>query len=429
MAEAVHPDRPGIRRAQFDQLRVLLRELVPANPFYTRKLSAANLDLERLDPADFPRWCPFTTKPELAADQHAHPPYGTDLTYPLARYTRCHQTSGSMGEPLRWLDTQESWKWMLENWKAIFRAAGVAPDDRIYFAFSFGPFIGFWLAFEAGLQVGCRCLPGGALSSHARLRGLFDHRATALCCTPTYGLRLGEVAREERLNLTQLQLKTMIVAGEPGGSVPATRAKLEELWPGVRVFDHHGMTETGPVSHECPKRPGVLHILESAYIAEVIDPTTGAAVGPGQTGELVLTTLGRVGSPLLRYRTGDQVKPLPASRCHCGRFDLALEGGILGRTDDMVVVRGVNIFPGAVEEIIRACGGVAEYRVRVKSQRALVELSVEIEPEPGSGPVEELVRRLESGFKAAFALRVPVTTVAPDTLPRFEMKAKRWVRE
>ncbi|MHB8519138.1 MAG: phenylacetate--CoA ligase family protein [Limisphaerales bacterium] len=429
MADASHPDRSAITRAQRAQLRVLLRELVPANPFYTRKFSAAGIGRRRLAPAEFSRWCPLTTKAELSGDQATHPPFGTNLTYPLSRYTRCHQTSGSMGDPLHWLDTPEGWGWMLENWKAIYRAAGVASDDCIYYAFSFGPFIGFWLAFEAASQIGCLCLPGGGLSSHARLRGILDHGATVLCCTPTYGLRLGQVAREEKLDLRALRLKTMIVAGEPGGSVPAVRAQLEQLWPGVRVFDHHGMTEVGPVSHECPKRPGILHVLESAYLAEVIDPVTGAAIEPGQTGELVLTTLGRIGSPLLRYRTGDQVKPLPPGKCVCGRYDLALEGGILGRTDDMVVVRGVNIFPSAVDEIIRACGGVAEYRVRVKSRRSLAELSVEIEPAPGSERGEDLVRRLEQTFQAAFALRVPVTALAPDTLPRFEMKAKRWVRE
>ena len=153
----------------------------------------------------------------------------------------------------------------------------------------------------------------------------------------------------------------VIVAGEPGGSVPATRAHISTLWRGARVVDHHGMTEIGPVSYGCPKRPGVLHIVADSYIPEVIDPLTLQPVSRGVTGELVLTNLGRLGSPLIRYRTSDIVRAATEDRCVCGTGDLALEGGILGRTDDMLLVRGVNVYPAAVENILRGfevCGRV-----------------------------------------------------------------------
>ena len=226
-------------------------------------------------------------------------------------------------------------------------------------------------------------------------------------------------------------MKTLSVAGEPGGSIPAVRARLAELWPGARVYDHHGMTEVGPVSYECPARPGVLHIIDRAFIAEIVDPATGQPVGDGGQGELILTNLGRTGSPLLRYRTGDLVKrgTRNAERgiCACGSSDLALEGGILGRVDDMVVVRGVNVYPGAVEEIIRRTGGVAEYQVRVSQRHALAELTVTVEPaEAATGA--ELARRLERAFETSLSLRVPVTLATPGSLPRFESKARRWVR-
>ena len=173
--------------------------------------------------------------------------------------------------------------------------------------------------------------------------------------------------------------------------------------------------------------PGVLHVIESAYYAEVIDPATGKSLPTGQLGELVLTTLGRTGSPLLRYRTGDLVKA-DLQPCSCGRSDLALIGGILGRTDDMIVVRGVNVYPSAVEEIIRATDGVLEYQVHVNTVQALTELNVQIEPLPGCKDVAGLVSKLEKSFQTQFALRVPVTAVPRGSLPRFEMKAKRWVR-
>ncbi len=434
MADDAFPGRSAIASSQLEQLRRLLAALVPANPFYTQKLSRAGVSATVASLGEFCERFPFTTKPELAEDQGAQPPYGTNLTFPLERYTRFHQTSGTTGAPLRWLDTPESWDWMVESWAEILRAASVTSNDRVFFAFSFGPFIGFWLAYEAAQRVGCLCLPGGGLSSAARLRVMLDNHATVLCCTPTYALRLAEIAAEEKLDLSAARVRTLIVAGEPGGSIPALRVRLQELWHAARVFDHHGMTETGPVTHECPKQPGILHVLEPAYYAEVIEPKTGKPVAPGHRGELVLTTLGRTGSPLLRYRTGDVVKPIHRRSsnnhppCPCGRHTLALEGGILGRTDDMVIVRGVNVFPSAVEDIIRSCGEVAEYQVTISNARALAELSVQIEPVLGCSDPSALVNRLEKCFQDAFALRVPVKTALAGTLPRFEMKANRWVK-
>lgn len=426
MAGGPHPSRAAIASGQLEQLRALLTELIPGNAFYTRKLHAAGVTFDVSSLEDFSHRFPFTQKAELVADQRAHPPFGTNLTYPLDRYTRFHQTSGTSGVPLRWLDTPESWAGLVESWAEIFRVAGVTSSDRVYFAFSFGPFIGFWLAFEAATGMGALCIPGGGMSSATRLRAILDNGATALCCTPTYALRLAEVAAEEKIDLQASRVKRIIVAGEPGGSIPAVRARIEQGWPGARVFDHHGMTEVGPVTYECPAKPGILHVIESAYFAEIIEPAGGKPAAPGQAGELVLTTLGRIASPLLRYRTGDLVQAATAP-CGCGRPELALAGGILGRTDDMIVVRGVNIYPGAVEEIIRAAGEVREFQVRVNTKQALVELRVEIEPLPDCGDVAALTAKLEKAFQAQFALRVPVAAVA--SLPRYEMKAKRWLRE
>ena len=401
---------------------------------------------------DFHGQFPLTTKQEFAADQAAHPPYGTNLTLPLESYSRCHQTSGASGTPIRWLDTPETWDLMIENWSTVLRVSGVTGADTIFFAFSFGPFLGFWLAFEAGLRMGCRCLPGGGMNSTARARAIVELGATVLCCTPTYAIHLAEVARREGIDLTAplpvdpdfgprvspnpeaaperaCPVKTIIVAGEPGGSLPSVREHISALWHGARIVDHHGMTEAGPVTFECPDRPGVLHVMETDYLPEIIDPITGVQAALGETGELVLTTLSRVGSPLLRYRTGDLVKSSLDTLCECGRSDLALEGGILGRTDDMVVVRGVNVYPGAIEGIIRTCAGVAEYQVKVSRAQSLVELTLVIEASPEVADAGALARQVEAALQTALNLRVPVSTVAPGTLPRFEMKAARWVQE
>jgi phenylacetate-CoA ligase len=421
-------DRNELEALQLEHLRTLVAELIPGNRFYSSKYAAAAITFDVASLSDFSGRFPFTTKDELVADQSANAPFGTNLTYSLDRYTRFHQTSGTAGSPLRWLDTQESWEWMLENWQRVFMAAGAKPGDRVYFAFSFGPFIGFWLAFESAAKLGMLCIPGGGLSTAARLKAILDNEATILCCTPSYALRLADVAQQENISLTKSRVRRVIVAGEPGGSIPAVRQKIESAWPSAKVFDHHGMTEVGPASYECPSRSGVLHIIETGFYAEVIDSGSTKAVVPGAAGELVLTTLGRFGSPLLRYRTGDLVRSLgkPHSPCACGTFEIALEGGILGRVDDMVIIRGVNVYPSAVDELVRRVEGVDEYRVLIREQSSMPELILEVESRGASS--EQVKAMLLHQFEISMGLRVGVNLVPNGSLPRFEMKAKRWVR-
>lgn len=408
----------ALRQLQQRKLDALLKIAAEKSAFYRGKWAGS--DLHALDAL------PFTTKSELIADQEKHGPFGSNLTDAPNEYTRFHQTSGSTGKPIRWLDTNDSWQWMLGNWSWIYAAAGVKPTDRICFAFSFGPFLGFWTAFEAAAKYGALCLPAGGMSTPARLRFMLDSGVTVVCCTPTYALRMADVAASEGINIQLSPVRTLLVAGEPGGSVPQTRAKIEAAW-GAKVYDHHGMTEIGPVSFECEKVPGRLHIIESEYIAETICSQTGQPVAEGDVGELVLTNLGRHGNPLIRYRTGDLVRLKRHAPCECGRTFAALEGGILGRCDDMIVVRGVNMYPSSIEEIIRGFPEIAEYRVEVSSERAMAEIKIQIEPASGAdGSV--LAKKLMSAFETAFTLRIPVEVLAPETLPRFEMKAKRWVK-
>lgn len=431
----MHRSRESIRTSQLDQLRSLVAELIPGNRFYSRKLADAGLTFDVASLKDFSRRFPFTIKSELVSDQQVSPPFGTNLTYPLDRYQRFHQTSGTTGSPLRWLDTRESWEWLLELWNDIYDAAGVSSVDHIYFAFSFGPFLGFWTAFEAANRLGALCLPGGGLSSVARVNAILENQATVVCCTPTYALRLAETAAEHQINLSRSKARTFIVAGEPGGSLPALRQRFEQLWPGARMFDHHGMTEVGPVTYECPTRPGVLHVIETGHLAEIVNPVTGSPASEGECGELILTPLGRTGSPLIRYRTGDlvQKEERPVAEgylpCSCGRFELALPGGILGRTDDMIVVRGVNVYPSAVEEIVRQQAEVVEFRVNVAEIHSLVELSVDIELTGGQTDAAAVAHKLAKDFQTHFALRIPVQVVETGSLPKFEMKSRRWVRE
>lgn len=401
---------------QAQRLSHLLREIVPANRFYARKFHDIT-DLSRL---------PFTTKAELLEDQAQHPPYGDILTYSIERYNRLHQTSGTAGRPLRWLDTPESWSRLLDCWLTMLRMVGIGPADRLFFPFSFGPFLGFWTAFEAASRLGCLCLPGGGLSSSARLRFMRDNAATVVLCTPTYALHLAEVARSEGIDLIGSSVKKLIVAGEPGGSIPATRARIENAW-GARLFDHTGMTETGPLGIECPEHPGGLHLLETECIAEVIDPETTQPVPAGTEGELVLTTFDRPGSPLIRYRTGDLVRVDPRP-CQCGRELMRLDGGIRGRVDDMIVLRGNNLHPSTLQTILHRVPEVAEYRMEVDRTASLPVLRIEVEPHPGIAG-DGLAQRIEHAIRTELLFRAEVRAVSPGSLPRFEMKARRLLRK
>ena len=407
-----------LRGHQLERVRALVRAALGANPFWTAKWRAAGLasadDLRDWD--DLGR-LPLTAKSELVADQAAHPPFGTNLTYPIERYVRVHQTSGTSGVPLRWLDTQASWEWWARCWGFVLAGAGVQPGDRAFVPFSFGLFVGFWAGFEGARALGAMVIPGGGQDSPTRLATMQTLGATVLVCTPSYALHLLQVARERGVDPASLPVRVTVHAGEPGAGIPSVRARIEAGW-GARAFDHAGMTEMGAYGYECQAQAG-LHVNESEFVAEVIDPATGA---PAREGELVLTNLGRLGSPLVRYRTGDRVR-LARAACACGRTFARLEGGILGRLDDMLVVRGVNVFPSAIEAIVRRFP-VEEFQIEVFRAGELDEVRVLVEVDggaDGAGPVQEALR-------AGLGIRMDVAPVGPGSLPRFELKARRVVR-
>ncbi len=398
--------------------------MLPGNRFYARKLAGFTArDLRTF--SDFTS-LPFTTKAELAADQAENSPYGTALTFPVEKYCRLHQTSGtSTGHPLRWLDTPESWEWLLGCWRVSFPFMGLTTRDKIFFPFSFGPFLGFWTAFEAATRAGYLCIAGGGMTSTARLRFLIDHECTVIFATPTYALHLAELAAKEGIDLAASPVRALVVAGEPGGNIPATRERIEAVW-GARVFDHYGMTEAGPVAVESAHERCKMYLLESKYLAEVLLPGTNTPAPDGEFGELVLTNLGRIGSPLIRYRTGDLVR-VATDADPAGRTWRRLDGGILGRADDMIHVRGNNLYPAALEAIIRQFPQVAEYRIVVDHTGPLADLRIEVEPVNGDG--REVAESVSRAVRDGLLFRVEVHAVPCGSLPRFEMKAKRLVHQ
>ena len=422
--------RSELLPTQLQRLNLMLDELRGRNPFWSARLAAAGLGKGAVESLAQWQTLPLLTKADLVADQTDQPRYGSNLTYPVTRYTRLHQTSGTTGRPMYWLDTQASWNWFMECWSQIYRHIGLRSEDSIAFPFSFGPFIGFWAAFEGAVRQGNLCLAMGGLSSETRLRQIVEHECTVVCCTPTYALRLAEVAKTEGIDLRGSTVRALIVAGEPGGAVPGIRSRIEAEW-GARVFDHWGMTDLGSLGIESESHPGSLLILETESIAEIIDPASGQPATPGAIGELVMTNLGRWGQPVLRYRTGDLVKatldPTPD-----GKGVLRLEGGVLGRSDDMLVIRGNNVFPSSVEAVLREFPEVIEFRLAVVKRQEMLQLQIEFETTPtlsGSGEaLDRLLDRLARKFTDRLAFTPELIPVPLDSLPRSEFKRRRVLR-
>ncbi|MDH3678875.1 MAG: phenylacetate--CoA ligase family protein [Acidimicrobiia bacterium] len=411
--------REQIGQLQIRRFTQLLGDLLGTNGFYTSKLGEAGVDSPHaVRSLDDLRRLPFTTKRELSDDQESNPPYGSNLTFPIDSYVKIHQTSGTTGEPLRCLDTVESWEWWADCWATVFRAAEVSADDRIFYAFSFGPFIGFWSSYEGARKIGALASPGGGMSSVQRLKAIFANDMSVLVCTPTYALHLAELAEQEGIDLASSPIEKAILAGEPGAGLPATRARIQRAW-GAEAFDHAGATEVGAWGFECLDRNG-LHVNEGEFIVEIIDPDT---TEPASEGEVVITNLGRPGYPVIRYRTGDRAR-IETSPCSCGRTFARLDGGVIGRVDDVLIVRGINVFPSAIENIIRSIPGTGEFAVDVRRSNELDEMTIRVEAT--AAKEADVVADTETAMRNALNLRVRVEPVEHGTLPRFDLKARRF---
>lgn len=408
-------DRAKIEAIQLQRLNRLLKKVI-VHPFYRDRLGPLTLPFESL--AQLTE-LPLLAKSDLVAETAGEP--GRIFALPRARYTRFHQTSGTSGHPMPVLDTPDDWVWWLDCWEHVLQAANVCHDDVAMMAFSFGPFIGFWTASDALVRRGALVIPGGGMSSETRLQMIVDHRCTVVCCTPTYALHLIAVAEKHAIDLRSTSVTRLIVAGEPGGSSPEIRTRIQDGW-GATVVDHSGASEIGAWGFGSQDGTG-LHVIETEFIAERLcfddaNPSGRAAVD-GEEAELVLTGLGRLGGPAIRYRTGDIVRGYQQHDHPC-KF-LFLDGGVLGRSDDMMVIRGVNVFPSSIESIVRQLDATAEFRMIVSKHGEMDTLAIEAELDAiQTGELAEL-------FQRRLAMRVDVTPVPIGTLPRFEAKAKRLV--
>jgi phenylacetate-CoA ligase len=423
-------DREELRNLQLTKFKAGLHEIWGKNRFYTEKFKASGIN----NPDDINSWedfykLPFTKKSELAQDQEQNGPYGNNVTYSLDKYVRLHQTSGTTGKPLKQLDTEESWDWQAKTWAYAFKGAGVTEWDKVFFPFSFGPFVGIWAAFEGARKIGAISIPGGGQDTNTRINSILELKPTVMVSTPSYALRLAEAALQRGIDLAQSSIQKTIHAGEPGASIPSTKKKLEQAYGG-KCYDQHGLTEVGSLSFGCQMRNGSTHVVESEFITEVINPETGRHCADGESGELVLTNIGRWGMPNFRYCTGDRVIA-NRSRCDCGRSFVRLVGGVLGRVDDMLIIKGVNVFPSALENIIRGYPEVAEFMFEVRKVKEMDDLKLKLEIDEtqySAEKIKEVLRAIVEEIRNKLQIRVETEHCTAGSLPRFDLKARRLVR-
>ena len=343
--------REEFAKRQLRLFRKQMKYVMEKSPFYQRKFNEAGItpgDIKRLE--DVSR-VPFTTKQELLKSQEEHPIFGDFPCIPAEAATRVFQTSGTTGTPLKVPYSKKDWfQTCYEQFSYFLYGYGLESRDVVFFPFMYGLFIAWWGIQAAMEQHQVTIVPGGGQTSETRLRSIIDWNATVVCGTPTYILFLGELAKKIGIDLPNSKVRMVITAGEPGAQVPATKRLIEQLW-GAKNYDDIGSTEITNFGYECVRQQGT-HLNEIMFLPESLDLKTGNPARAGEVGELVLSNLYCESAPLLRYKTGDLVR-FNYDPCDCGRTFLRMDGGVLGRADDMFHFGGVNIFPSAIENFIR----------------------------------------------------------------------------
>jgi len=423
--------RDQLLEYQLDLFRKQMAYVSQRSPMYRRKFGEAGVRPEDIKTLEDVRKVPFTTKEELRRSQERYPPFGDFHCIPPEAGVRVFQTTGTTGIPVRSLLSTKDWfEVYYEQFMYFMYGYGITKTDVMFVPFNYGLYIAWWGLQSAFEKAGVLIIPGGGQSSEDRVKNIVEWRPTVVCGTPTYILFLGDVAKKMGIDLSKTTVRTVITAGEPGAQVPSTKRQIETTW-GARNYDDIGSTEISNFGFECVAQQGT-HVIESMFLAEVLDPETEKPLPPGEPGELILTNLCCESMPLIRWRMGDVVK-FNIDRCDCGRTFLRLEGGIMGRVDDMFQFGGVNIFPSAIENFVRETKEFStEYQIVAPGMGSGKHLTIRVEPLSSSLTGEEMARAVKA-FKDKFKFRIGVT---PDVeimeigkLPRFEGKARRVIRE
>lgn len=418
--------RAELDRLHLKKLKALIEYAYERSPMYRSLLDRHKVRPEQIRTMDdFVKRLPFTDKKDVLEAQATSPPFGDALAIPEDFFLQRFATSGSTGVPLHIPLTYYSSVLWGESWLYILWGIGLRPRHSFYFPFHWGIFAAFWSAYMGVRRLGGTVISGGGLDSKARIQQILQYRPDAIFATPTYMLYLGEVAREMGVDLRKTSVSYVIVAGEPGGSLPATRQAMEETW-GAKAYELYGIAELGPTNPGCPMQGGV-HLCEEWYHALVVDES-GNPVPYGEVGEHIVTSYIQHGQPLIKYRTHDLVR-WTDEPCGCGTTWLYYPGGVLGRTDHMIIIKGVNVYPSAVEALLHKVGGLSEhYELHVGREAAndFVTVKVEAKPETSTDRYAALKREAEGILKSTIGVTIGVEIQASGTLPRYELKAKRF---
>lgn len=415
--------REQLEAWQWTKLRRSLEHARSNSAFWSERLPERIRSME-----EYVERVPLLHKSDLLAAQAVAPPYGTLPATDPALAICHHQTSGTSGNPaVRSFDTARDWAWCIDAYCTALYGMGVRSRHRGMVAFGYGLFVGFWGMHYALQRIGATAVPTGGLDSRSRIRLLVDLQIEVLGCTPSYALRLAETAKEMGIDLRTEANVQIIMAGAEPRPESTTQAITEAF--GAGVFNAAGTTELGTVNmFECPSRRNCCHIIESTVIEEVLHPETRQPVGYGEEGVRVSTGIGREGLPLFRHWTEDLVVKRPWHECPCGRTWDYLDGGILGRADDMRKIRGVSITPVMVEDVLRGFADeVGEFQTTLRTVRGLDTLVLRVEPGAGAGTdLDGLRERIVVRVKEEIGIRPEVELAESGSLPRFEWKAARF---
>jgi phenylacetate-CoA ligase len=416
---------------QLERFKERMGYVYHKSPMYQKKYDDAGIKPSDIRTLSDISKVPFTVKEELRESQKRNPPWGDFMCVPPEEGVRVFQTTGTTGIPVKVMLNKTDWtRHFYEQFMHFMYAYGIKTSDILYVPFGYGLYIAWW-GFQAALeQAGVMIVPGGAQSSKDRVKNIFDWGATVVCGTPTYLLHLGETAGKMGVSLADSEISVVVAAGEPGANVKATKKAIEDIW-GARCYDDIGSSEISNFGFECIFQKGT-HVNENMFYAECLDPDTLEPVKDGEVGELVLSNLCTETMPLIRYRIKDLVK-FNRETCECGRTFLRLDGGILGRSDDMFQFAGVNVFPSAIENVIRKVDCFSnEYQIIVPGMGSGKRLKIRVEPATDRVSSQEMQKALDQfmeEFKYSITFTPEVEIAEIGTLPRFELKAKRVIRD
>jgi phenylacetate-CoA ligase len=421
--------REKLEKLQLKKIQNIFKWAYQHSKFYHKLYSEAGLEPGDIRTFDDIRKVPKVEKSTLRAVQGKEPyPYGDMLCVPLEKVTEYHQTSGTTGQPVYQADTWQDWEWNAESWAYILYAQGYRDHDRVFLPFGYNVFIAFWGAHYGAEKLGCEVIPGGVLNTEARILKMQELRATAMMATPTYVLGIADVAKR-KLGIDpakDLQIRKITVAGEPGGSIPTTRKRMEEAW-GAKVYDHIGATEIGAWSYECIYQSGS-HVNETFFLVEIEDPDTGELITePGRRGKMVITAFDRMAQPCIRFDSKDIIEWSP-DECQCGRTFRMIKGGIIGRADDITKVKGVLLAPTSIEEVVRSIPELGdEYEVIVAKKGDIDDITLKVELLPGQeGQIDSVKTKLVDQLRLKTNLGYNLQFHEYNTLPRYDVKSKRF---